>query len=139
MLTLRDIRCKVGQLIITGFDGYEIPVELRSVSRQFDLAGIILFGRNVDGPEQVYELSRQAQSMASDLPLWVSVDQEGGRVARLNPPYWRPLPAAAAFGDLARSDQAKRLWCKRQQQGKHQRCGDGDQERKKDRFGWITH
>ena len=34
-------------------------------------------------PEQVAELAREAQSLARELPLWVSVDQEGGRVARL--------------------------------------------------------
>lgn len=107
MLTLRDIRCKIGQLIITGFDGYEIPVELRSVSREFNLAGIILFDRNVAGPEQVFELSRQAQSMASDLPLWVSVDQEGGRVARLRAPFteWPPVATLGRCGDVVLAER----------------------------------
>ena len=82
-MSLRDLRKHIGQIAIAGFAGHSIPQDLRLLAREFDLGGIILFARNVDGPDQVAEVSREAQTLASELPLWVSVDQEGGRVARL--------------------------------------------------------
>jgi beta-N-acetylhexosaminidase len=100
-MSLRDLRRHVGQLAIAGFAGHTIPTELRALAREFDLAGIVLFARNVEAPEQVAELSREAQSLAHELPLWVSVDQEGGRVARLKAPFttWPPMITLGRSGD----------------------------------------
>jgi beta-N-acetylhexosaminidase len=92
-MSLRDLRRHVGQLAILGFPGHEIPQELTSIAREFDLGGVILFARNVSEPAQVLELSRRARELKRELPLWVSVDQEGGRVARLKDPFttWPPM------------------------------------------------
>ena len=91
----------MGQLAIAGFEGHDLPPEIRSLAREFDLGGIILFARNVDEPDQVAELARQAQTLAQELPLWVSVDQEGGRVARLKSPFteWPPMHTLGRSGD----------------------------------------
>ena len=107
MLTLRDIRSHVGQFLIAGFDGHEISSELRSIARQFDLGGVILFDRNVEEPDQVAEISRGAQALASDQPLWVSVDQEGGRVARLRAPFteWPPAVTLGRCGDVVLAER----------------------------------
>lgn len=100
-MSFRDIRRHVGQLCIAGFAGHSIPVELRTLAREFDLGGVILFARNVESPEQVAEVAREAQSLARDIPLWVSVDQEGGRVARLKAPFtvWPPMLTLGRGGD----------------------------------------
>ena len=100
-MSLRDIRTHAGQLAIAGFAGHSIPPELRALAREFDLGGVIIFARNVESPEQVADLARQAQSLARDLPLWVSVDQEGGRVARLKAPFtvWPPMITLGRSGD----------------------------------------
>ena len=92
-MSLRDIRRHIGQLAIVGFDGHEISADVRRLAREFDVGGVIFFARNVDGPEQVADLSRQAQALVQELPLWVSVDQEGGRVARLKRRFteWPPM------------------------------------------------
>jgi beta-N-acetylhexosaminidase len=92
-VSLRDIRRHVGQLAIAGFNGHAVPEEIRSLAREFDLGGVIFFARNVENPEQVADLSRESQELADELPLWVSVDQEGGRVARLKRPFteWPPM------------------------------------------------
>ena len=102
-MSLRDIRRHIGQLAIAGFAGHSIPPDLRSLAREFDLGGIILFARNVEAPEQVAELAREAQTLAQELPLWVSVDQEGGRVARLKAPFtvWPPMLTLGRSGDEA--------------------------------------
>jgi beta-N-acetylhexosaminidase len=91
------IRHTIGQLLIGSLPGTTVPPELRSLAREFSLGGVILFGRNIEAPEQVAELSHDVQTLATELPLWVSVDQEGGRVARLKAPFTE-WPAMAALG-----------------------------------------
>ena len=54
------LRRQIGQLLIAGFDGHQIPVELRSLAREFGLGGVILFARNIAEPEQVAELCFEA-------------------------------------------------------------------------------
>jgi beta-N-acetylhexosaminidase len=100
-MSSKDVRRHIGQLAITGFAGRSIPQDLRLLAREFDLGGVVLFGRNVEAPEQVAEMSRDAQALASELPLWVSVDQEGGRVARLKTPFtvWPPMLTLGRSGD----------------------------------------
>ena len=102
-MSLRDIRRHIGQLAIAGFAGDSIPADLRALAREFDLGGIILFARNVVAPDQVAELAREAHSLTQELPLWVSVDQEGGRVARLKAPFtvWPPMQTLGRSGDEA--------------------------------------
>jgi beta-N-acetylhexosaminidase len=96
-----SIRRDIGQLLIGSLPGTTIPRELRSLAREFQLGGVILFARNIEAPEQVAELSRDVQSLASDVPLWVSIDQEGGRVARLRAPFteWPPMAVLGRSGD----------------------------------------
>ena len=76
-MSLRDIRRHVGQLAIVGFDGHTLPDDVRILAREFDLAGVIFFARNVADPEQVADLSRESQELAGEIPLWISVDQRG--------------------------------------------------------------
>jgi beta-N-acetylhexosaminidase len=94
--TRRDI----GQFLIGSLPGTTIPVELRSLAREFDLGGIILFGRNIEAPEQVAELSAESEALGRTMPAWVSVDQEGGRVARLREPFtkWPPMATLGRAG-----------------------------------------
>jgi beta-N-acetylhexosaminidase len=100
-MSMRDLRRHVGQMAIAGFAGDTIPPDLRALAREFDLGGIILFARNVVTPDQVADLAREAQTLAHELPLWVSVDQEGGRVARLKAPFteWPPMMTLGRSGD----------------------------------------
>src|SRR3954453_10470431 len=96
------LRRQIGQLLIAGFDGHQIPAELRALAREFGLGGVILFARNVGDPEQVAELAYEAARLVPDVPLWVSIDQEGGRVARLKSPFteWPPMATLGRSGDV---------------------------------------
>jgi beta-N-acetylhexosaminidase len=91
------LRHDIGQLLIGSLPGTTIPPEARSIAREFQLGGITLFSRNIEAPEQVAELSHDIQALSNEIPLWVAVDQEGGRVARLKAPFteWPPM---AVFG-----------------------------------------
>jgi len=50
------LRRQIGRLLIAGFDGHQVPVELKALAREFGLGGVILFARNIAEPEQVAEL-----------------------------------------------------------------------------------
>ena len=86
--------------MLAGFRGHAIPAELRSLAREFDLGGVVLFARNVAEPAQVAELAREAQELSKGTPLWVAIDQEGGRVQRVKAPLtvW-PAPAVLGRAD----------------------------------------
>ena len=104
------LRRQIGQLLIAGFDGHQIPTELRALAREFGLGGVILFARNVAEPEQVAELAFEASRLLPDLPLWVSIDQEGGRVARLKAPFteWPPMATLGRAGEVALAERFAR-------------------------------
>jgi beta-N-acetylhexosaminidase len=91
------VRRDIGQLLFGSLPGLTIPPEMRSLAREFQLGGVTLFDRNIEGPEQVAELSHDIQSLGRDLPVWVAIDQEGGRVARLRAPFTK-WPAMATLG-----------------------------------------
>jgi beta-N-acetylhexosaminidase len=63
-MSIRDAVGQAGQLAIAGFAGHSIPSDLRALAKEFDLGGIILFARNVESPEQVAEIAREAQTLA---------------------------------------------------------------------------
>jgi beta-N-acetylhexosaminidase len=76
------LRRQIGQLLIAGFNGHQIPPELRSLAKEFSLGGVILFARNVADPEQVAELAFEASRLVPELPLWVSVNGDLRRATR---------------------------------------------------------
>ena len=97
------IRRQLGQLVMLGFDGYQVPPELRSIAREFDIGGVVLFKRNVESPEQVASLAFECARLCEAVPAWVAVDQEGGRVARLRAPFteWPPMAVLGRSEDEA--------------------------------------
>ena len=104
------LRRRIGQLLMAGFKGDQVPVEIRSLAREFSLGGVILFARNIVEPLQVAELSREASQLTTDIPAWVSVDQEGGRVARLKTPFteWPPMATLGRSGDVKLAERFAR-------------------------------
>jgi beta-N-acetylhexosaminidase len=96
------LRRQIGQLLIAGFNGDRLTPELRSVAREFGLGGVILFARNIVEPGQVAEVAYESAQLGTELPAWVSIDQEGGRVARLKAPFteWPAMATLGRSGDL---------------------------------------
>jgi len=66
--------------------------------------GFILFGRNIQDPDQVRALTSALRATVGRADAPILIDQEGGRVARLRAPHWRRYPPAREFADLAASD-----------------------------------
>jgi beta-N-acetylhexosaminidase len=86
---------------MAGFTGTSLPVEIKSLAREFSLGGIIFFGRNVVEPAQIADVAASARELDTELPVWVAVDQEGGRVARFKRPFteWPPMSTLGRSGD----------------------------------------
>ncbi len=84
-LTLRQ---KIGQMIIIGFHGTKPnDKQIQVLSKKIEkglVGGVIYFGYNIKSSEQVKILNTHFKTLSSPLPLMICVDQEGGRVARLN-------------------------------------------------------
>jgi beta-N-acetylhexosaminidase len=81
---------RAGQRLMVGFDGCTLDDTLKYYIDHIKVGGIILFARNIESPDQVEALCRNAQEYASTCgqpPLFIGIDQEGGVVARLKAPF----------------------------------------------------
>lgn len=85
---------------IFGLSGPQLTADERAFFREADPAGYILFGRNCVDPEQLRALTDDLRAIHGRDQLLVSIDQEGGRVARLRPPHWSPYPCGEVFAKL---------------------------------------
>jgi beta-N-acetylhexosaminidase len=84
---------------ITGLAGPDLSERERVFLREAQPWGIILFKRNVAGPQSVRRLVGEVRA-ALGWAVPVLIDQEGGRVQRLGPPNWPAYPPGAAYGVL---------------------------------------
>lgn len=94
---------------IFGCSGPKLTEDERAFFRDADPAGYILFGRNCETPEQLRALTDDLRSIHGRDRLLVSIDQEGGRVARLRPPNWSAYPAGEAFDLLYKAAPASAI------------------------------
>ena len=93
---------------ITGVAGPALTDAERALLRAAQPWGLIVFARNVGGPEQLRRLTGEFRDIVGrDAP--VLIDQEGGRVQRLGPPHWLQYPPAATYARLSERDHAKGL------------------------------
>ena len=83
-----------------GLSGTTLTDDERALFRACDPSGYILFGRNIIDRDQVRALTDDLRTLTGRDTLPILIDQEGGRVARLGPPFWPHFPAAAAFDRL---------------------------------------
>lgn len=93
----------VGELLIVGFDGYELSPGVQEALQAKQIAGTILFSRNIQSIEQVAALNEATYEAAgSDRTPFICVDQEGGRVQRMRDPFVRmpPMSLVGQAGDL---------------------------------------
>ena len=99
-LDLSELNLKIGQLFMAGIPGTCLDKGTKALIRDYNLGGVILFSRNIEDPVQVAELCRDIQNAALNyhgIPVFLSVDQEGGRVARLKEPF-TVFPGNSAIG-----------------------------------------
>ncbi|GAA0358182.1 glycoside hydrolase family 3 protein [Bacillus horti] len=98
-LTLEE---KVGQMfmpqleMVDGQDTTSMNEALQQKIQQYHLGGVILFEKNIQGVEEVVQLNYQIQEQAVSIPLFISIDQEGGNVRRI--PGGTNMPGNMALG-----------------------------------------
>ncbi len=88
-----------GQVLVIGFQGTEVPKAIRSALAAGEIGGLIFFKRNIESAAQLHALCRSLEYPADRPPL-LSIDQEGGRVARLGAPVLK-LPPMRALAEVA--------------------------------------
>ncbi len=77
-----QLRKKIGQMIILGFNGTTLDDSLRVDLAERNLGGVIFLGGNCTSPLQIQQLTASIRSAAMTPPL-IAIDEEGGQVARL--------------------------------------------------------
>ena len=85
---------------IFGIAGPSLSDEEAAFFKDADPAGYILFGRNCETRDQMRRLTASLREIHGRNRLIISIDQEGGRVARMKPPEWSRFPAGEAFAKL---------------------------------------
>jgi len=99
---------QAGQLFMVGLPGVTLDNSTRLLIEEFGINNFIYFKRNVDSPEQLRQLSadlRMACEAHKLTPPLIAIDQEGGTVTRLPPPFTQ-FPDARRLADSANPEKA---------------------------------
>ncbi|MCG3419797.1 beta-N-acetylhexosaminidase [Oceanobacillus jordanicus] len=102
------IKEKVGQMLMIGFEGTQVNDQTRNFIQENHIGGVILFERNITDSKQLLNLNRELKELnadSQDIPLFISVDEEGGVVSRM-PPKIVNLPDSKKIGDLNNTELA---------------------------------
>jgi len=110
----------IGRMLLIGFPNETINKnsEIAQHIKEYELGGVILFDRfyndrnktkNISSPKQLQLLTSTLKNI-SKKPLLISIDQEGGKVARLKPSYgFKKIPSAKEISKL-REKEAKNIY-----------------------------
>jgi beta-N-acetylhexosaminidase len=85
LLSTMSIDEKVGQLVVVGVDGTVINEDSRRFIQEYHVGGFIFYKNNIESTQQALLLFNELKSNneVNKVPLWMSVDEEGGRVTRM--------------------------------------------------------
>ncbi|GBH29742.1 beta-N-acetylhexosaminidase [Sphingobium xenophagum] len=86
--------------VIFGLSGATLTPDERAFFADSQPAGYILFRRNIVDRAQLRALTDDLRALHGRNDLLIMIDQEGGRVARMQPPVWPTFPAGAVFDRL---------------------------------------
>ncbi|MBC8284113.1 MAG: beta-N-acetylhexosaminidase [Nitrospinae bacterium] len=97
-------------MIVSGFEGTSLNSRTEKLIAEQGIGGLILFERNFENPKQLKKLIEDLQAITppNSPPLFISVDQEGGRVARLKEPFTQ-FPPMCCLGQANSDDLAYRF------------------------------
>ena len=96
--TRDSLDIKIGQMILIGFPGAKVDDKVLEEIRQGKVGSIIIFEKNIPAKNSYAELKKITWTYQHDapLPLFIAIDQEGGRVNRLKEKYGFPRSVSAA-------------------------------------------
>ena len=98
-----------GRLLFIGVRGHSVKSEpaLRELAAEGLIGGVLLLQRNCDSRAQLQELCHSIHELPSPHPLYICIDQEGGRVLRLP---WQSIPSAHEVASGMTVAQAEELY-----------------------------
>jgi beta-N-acetylhexosaminidase len=110
LMSKMTVQQKIGQMLMVSFSGTTLSSQAKAMIQQIQPGGVTLFGDNFSSPQQLTALDRAIQN-SSHIPLFISVDQEGGEVIRITSGV-KQLPSEYAYGQQddpaqVKSDAAK--------------------------------
>jgi beta-N-acetylhexosaminidase len=111
---------KIGQLMMVGIEGKELDDATADFLKKHKIGGVILFERNIETAEQVSRLTAQLQNLRSGpsvVGMFISTDQEGGRVNRLPGKEGR-FPSASELAKSGQPEEARKSASKMAEQMK---------------------
>ncbi|MEH6828151.1 glycoside hydrolase family 3 N-terminal domain-containing protein, partial [Parasphingorhabdus sp.] len=85
---------------VFGISGLSLTTAEKAFFRESDPAGYIIFGRNIESKLQLRALTDELRALHGRDDLAILIDQEGGRVARMQQPIWPKFPAGEIFDKL---------------------------------------
>lgn len=86
--------------VVFGMSGLSLTSDEKTFFKDSDPAGYIIFGRNIDSKEQLRSLTDELRALHGRDDVAILIDQEGGRVARMQEPIWPKFPAGEVFDKL---------------------------------------
>lgn len=103
-----SIREKIGQMIMIGLDTNYITERITKMISDYKIGGIILYRKNFNTYDQMIKLINDIKTLnkKNKIPLFIAIDQEGGRVNRM-PPEIKNLPSANKLASLNNIDLIK--------------------------------
>jgi beta-N-acetylhexosaminidase len=120
--TSDDVKLKkmIGRMLVVGFKTQSVDKNSQIVKdmQKYDLGGVILFDKcykertktkNISSPQQLKQLTSELKNFSTK-PLFISVDQEGGKVARLKPSYGFTKISSAATLSKMGLDKAQKIY-----------------------------
>jgi len=81
-----ELEEKIGQMIMVGIDKTnlnDMPYIKKSI-QEGKIGGILFLGYNIENPDQIKKLIQDLKDLQPKYPLFFAIDQEGGRIQRLN-------------------------------------------------------
>jgi beta-N-acetylhexosaminidase len=105
---LEEIDRLTGQMIVAGFKGKRLPRRTARALSEGRIGGVVLFRENIGDVSKLRGLIKDIYDAAGETPPFVAVDQEGGRVFRLGPPF-TGFPPLRALGNSGSEDLAFRM------------------------------
>ncbi|PUU89567.1 MAG: beta-N-acetylhexosaminidase, partial [Halanaerobium sp.] len=101
---------QVGQLFLVGFHSQTIDSQIKDLLENYYVGGVIYFTRNIENLEQTQKLSKNLQELALNngarIPLFIAVDQEGGKVRRIKDLSY--FPANQTLGAAGNQERTRK-------------------------------
>ncbi|MGN7763933.1 beta-N-acetylhexosaminidase [Paenibacillus sp. 22594] len=101
---------KIGQMLLVGIDGTEVSSQTHTMITNDKVGGIILYADNIKSLKGLVSLTNELKrsNAGNPAPLFVSVDQEGGKVSRM-PDEYAKIPASGSVGASSNAEAANMM------------------------------